>query len=103
MKRLFALLFSGLVASTAALAGEPKTAAPLSPPAATPATPAAGAPTGDTTAKPKKHHKKYHHSAAKSEADKMRDRKSEMGSMGDAKPVAKSDEMKMAPAADAKK
>jgi hypothetical protein len=83
MKSLIALMITGLLASTGALAQESKSAAPAAPAAAAPA---AGAPAGEEPAKKPAHHKKKHHKAmAKAETDS---KKSGAMSSDMAKPAA---------------
>ncbi len=93
MKQIVALMITGLLASTAALAQESKMAAPA--PAAPAATaPSAAAPTGDQPAKKSAHHKKkrsHKSSMAKAEGDTKSGMKPSMEST---KPEAASSEMK---------
>jgi hypothetical protein len=92
MKPIVALMITGLLASSAAMAQDSKMAAPApAAPAAT--TPAAGAPNGDQPAKKTAHHKKrkaHKSSMAKAEGDT----KSGMKSTESTKPEAAPSEMK---------
>jgi hypothetical protein len=90
MKRIFAVLISGLLASAGALAQDSKMAAPApATPAAT--TPSAAAPSADQT---KKRHPKKKHKVATAKADA---KKTDMSPASE--PMAKP----MAPATDTKK
>jgi hypothetical protein len=104
MNRILALVFTGLVAATAAHAADaPKAAAAPAPVAPAPAPAAApmAAPEGKAAAapnepiKPKKHHKRRHKPATKPDAGAA-------GDKGDAA-APKTAEAKMAPAPDAKR
>jgi hypothetical protein len=100
MKRIVALMISGLVASTGALAQETKMAAPApAAPAAAPA-PTTAAPAGEQPAKKKQHKKKQHKKVAstKTEGDatKADAKKSDMKPAAEpmAKPMAPADTKK---------
>jgi hypothetical protein len=91
MKPIVALMITGLLASSAAMAQDSKMAAPATPAATAPS---AGAPTGDQPAKKSAHHKKkksHKSSMAKAEGDTKSGMKS---STEPTKPEAASSEMK---------
>ena len=91
MKPIVALMITGLLASTAALAQESKMAAPATPAVTAPS---AKAPTGDQPAKKAAHHKKkksHKASMAKAEGDTKSGMKSSTEST---KPATPSSDMK---------
>jgi basic membrane lipoprotein Med (substrate-binding protein (PBP1-ABC) superfamily) len=91
MKSIVALIITGLLASTAALAQDSKMAAPAAPAATQPS---AESPTGDQPAKKSAHHKKkkaHKSSMAKAEGDTKSGMKS---TTEPTKPEAASSEMK---------